>query len=144
MRVVRYVNIEDLKRLSAQWDRLARGVPFRTWAWASTWWRHYGSDAPSRGADPELFVLVVFDDAGRPVGIAPWYCCTSLAHGRIVRFLGSGEVCSDYLSLLCLPGSESLVATAVAEWLADGRRKRQDRWDLIELAGVDASDATVG
>jgi len=41
MRVTRFDNLDDLSRLAADWDRLAAGNPFRSWAWQSTWWRHY-------------------------------------------------------------------------------------------------------
>src|SRR2546425_1230502 len=65
----------------------------------------------------------------------------SRAAGFVLRFLGSGEACSDYLSLLCPSGHELEVATALADWLDRAARKPAlacDRWDLLEMTGVDA------
>jgi hypothetical protein len=172
-RVVRFGSLEGLASRAADWDRLARGVPFRGWAWASHWWRHYGQGQEGKRAKTELFTLGVLDPAGALAGIAPWYVESSAAEGRVVRFLATGEVCSDYLSVLCAPGKEAAVADALADWLTgkhalveadaltpahasegdrpanhrhqgvDRRRRERDRWDLLELTGVDAEDTVV-
>jgi CelD/BcsL family acetyltransferase involved in cellulose biosynthesis len=145
MQVVRYSTLEELTHLARDWDGLSQNVPFRGWAWASTWWRHYGAGKADRQQNCSLYVLVAQDNAGKPVGIAPWYCDPSAAQGRVLRFLGSGEVCSDHLSVLCHPGNENAVGAAMAEWLASDRTAacEPDRWDLLELTGVDASDRSV-
>lgn len=151
MHVVRFSTLDPLQPLAGQWDRLARGVPFRGWAWLANWWRHYGA-REAAGAQTSLFVVAVFDDEGVVAGIAPWYVRRSAAWGRVVRWLGSGEVCSEYLSVLCLPGLEETVSENLADWLCGlhwsqiGRTRaaEADRWDLLELTGVDAADAVVG
>jgi CelD/BcsL family acetyltransferase involved in cellulose biosynthesis len=147
MRIVRYQSLDDLAPLAADWDRLARGVPFRSWAWLSTWWRHYGLEFTGQAARGGLCVLVVFDENGTPLGIAPWYWERSAALGRVLRFLGLGEVCSDYLSVLCQPQREGSVAEALAEWLTAANRPYCEThseealpWDLLELTAVDAED----
>jgi CelD/BcsL family acetyltransferase involved in cellulose biosynthesis len=128
----------DLDRLAEPWNRLAGGMPFRRWEWLATWWRHY---APGR----RLCTLAVYDGLGKLVGLAPWCLERSLAQGRVLRFLGSGEVCSDYLSLLCEAGLEDEVARAVADYLCGtlGNDRTTCRWDLLELTGVDAEDPLV-
>ena len=151
-RVVRFRSLDRLALMAGDWDRLARGVPFRSWAWASHWWREYGEAQPQRGRSASLFTLGVLDQADALVGIAPWYVESSLAEGRVVRFLGSGEVASDYLSVLCEPGMEEQVGAALSAWLtachtrraAPGEEENPDRWDLVELTGVDAEDTAVG
>ena len=117
------------------WDDLARGAPFRSFAWLSTWWRHYG-------AGHELLTLGVYDRAERLVGIAPWYLETSAAEGRVIRPLGTGEVCSDYLSILCDADGEqeTRVATALAEWLTSDAAPE---WDLLHLDAVDQDDTAI-
>jgi len=150
-RVVRFRTLDALAPLAGDWDRLARGVPFRSWAWMSNWWRHYGDDQDESEGKTSLFVLGVLDPAGTVIGIAPWYLESSAAEGRVVRFLGTGEVCSDYLSVLCEPGMEDAVTGTLAEWLTlvpDARGdhsvgRDQDSWDLLELTSVDAQDAPV-
>jgi CelD/BcsL family acetyltransferase involved in cellulose biosynthesis len=145
LQVVRYSDWATLAPLAAEWDRLSGGVPFRSWAWQSCWWRHYGGDAMGNGAS-SLYVVGVFTPSGRLVGLAPWHRARSLARGHVLRFLGSGEVCSEYLSLLCEPEWEEAVADAVAHWLTEAALRdpvpglRSDRWDLLELTAVDGED----
>ena len=147
MRVQRFTDIDDLAPLATDWDRLAEGIPFRSWDWLSTWWRHYGQCPEDCRPVRHLFTLGVFDRMERLVGVAPWYLERSRSRGRVVRFLGSGEVCSDYMSLLCQPGRESRVVEELVEWLMKPDRKcvagGYGEWDMIELTGVDAQDETV-
>ena len=152
MQVVRFSNLDELAPLATHWDRLARDVPFRSWAWMSNWGRHYGLSPLGRRRNLRLFVLAVLDGSGTPVGLAPWYCQPSPSQGRILRFLGLEEVCGDYLSILCRPGMEAPVAAALADWLTNAVRQPRGRsagpdsdgWDLLELTGVDAEDRPVG
>jgi CelD/BcsL family acetyltransferase involved in cellulose biosynthesis len=147
MRVFRASTIEELEPFAEAWDRLAAGAPFQSWAWMSTWWRHYG-DGRSDGR--RLCAACVFDRRDVLVGVAPWYVCPSRVWGGVLRFLGTDDVCSDYLSVLCQRGFEDDVAGALADWLL-GRRAseeanaggRRERWGLIELLGVDARDRIV-
>jgi CelD/BcsL family acetyltransferase involved in cellulose biosynthesis len=142
MQVVRYSSLDQLAPWAADWDRLSREVPFRGWAWMTSWWLNYG--VRGSGTPKELFVLGVFDGDGRLAGLAPWYVQKSSSQGRVVRFLGSGEVCSDYLSLLCEPAREEPVAEALAEWLTQATSgSHADRWDLLSWTGVDAGDRPI-
>ena len=119
MQIVRFNTLEELQPYAQAWDRLAASVPFRSWTWLSTWWRHYGGDANALRPKRELFVLAVFDDGDTLVGLAPWFIQSTAAFGSVVRMLGSGEVCSDYLTLLSRHGLEEDVAEIVAEYLTD-------------------------
>lgn len=165
LQVVQFHELEALRPWVEQWDRLARGVPFRTWAWQSAWWRHYGgaerhrpgdaplSDKPGRGApssfitSADLWVLGVFEPSGDLVGLLPLYRQATRRLGRVLRFLGSGEVCSEYLSMLCEPQWETPVADALAAWLAEANtaaeKNRRLRWDILELSAVEAQDHAV-
>ena len=136
MQVERITTTDQLAALHESWNCLAGGVPFRSWQWLSAWWRHYG-------AGRELFVLTVRDANGCLTGLAPWFIEPSVARGRVVRFLGGDEVCSDYLSLLSTLEHEEAVSAALAEWLcaaARGDYGPQSRWDLLQLEGVAAGD----
>lgn len=129
-------NTHGLNLLREQWNTLAGDVPFRAHEWLATWWTHYGSQ-PMRHR--ELHVVCVANDAGRLVGLAPWYLDRSLAKGRMVRWLGDGEVCTDHLTLFCEAEYRSEVAAALAQHLI---RELLD-WDLLELEGVDSGDLAV-
>ena len=142
MHVRRFCDFDRLTAWASDWDRLASGNPFRSWAWMSTWWRHYGATSPAKRW-PRLYVLAVFDEAERLCGIAPWYADRCPIRGRILRFLGTGEVCSEYLGVLAAPDCQQAVAESLAAWLGQVP-SRHDRWDLLELTAVDAEDQATG
>ncbi len=147
MRVRCLTSFDELLPYADDWQHLAAGVPFRSWTWLSHWWRHYGPQDRADRQRMRLAVLCVFDHADVLVGIAPWYVCRNPFHGWVVRPLGSGKVCSDYLSILCLPHAQEAVAEALAEYLLEaGSAHGADgvRWDLLDFAGIDADDGPMG
>ena len=139
MQIIAFSTWDEIVPHAESWDRLAGGVPFRSWAWLSSWWRHYGPPSPG---DPgmRLMVLGVLDTSGRLAGIAPWYLKRSTAKGWVLRWLGSGEVCSDYASILCMPEDADRVTEALAAYLTGPNCAAGARhcWDLLEVDGVDA------
>ena len=144
MKIIAFSSWDELVPHAETWNRLAGGVPFRSWAWLSSWWQHYGPQSPD---DPHtrLMVLGAVDTSGRLTGIAPWYLERSAATGRVLHWLGSGKVCSDYASILCMPEDADRVAEALAAYLTGPKREFGARhtWDLLEVDGVDAEDACV-
>jgi len=146
MRICCFTDLDQLAPYADDWERLAAGVPFRSCTWLWHWWRHYGPQNDADRLRTRLAVLGVFDDANSLMGIAPWYVDCSSVHGRVLRPLGSGEVCSEYLGVLCHPATKEVVVEALAEHLeANAHDDGPDalRWDLLELDGVDAEDRTV-
>lgn len=138
MHVRRITSADEFARLAPDWNRLTRDVPLRSWEWLHAWWRHYG-------APRELYLVVVEDSEGRLIGLAPWRLEQSAARGRVLKFLGSGEACTDYLSVLTTPEHEEAVTAAVAGWLtaADDPQAGDNAWDLLELTGVEPTDGVV-
>lgn len=124
----------QLGEIADAWNTLAGPVPFRRHEWLATWWRRF------RRPSDELFVPLVYDGAQRLIGLAPWYIERDPWLGRAVRFLGSGKVCSEYLTVLAAPGAEQIVAQRIALWLTTEAVRR---WDLLDLDGVDADDAAL-
>ncbi len=142
MQVYEFRTLDELAPYAQQWDRLAAGVPFRTWTWLSHWWRQYGQSGPRQPA-PRLMVLGVFDQADMLVGVAPWCVESAGPRGEVIRWLGSGEVCSDYLSILCQPAVQWQVVETIADYLAESDRATAGdgpAWDLLELGNVDPDD----
>jgi CelD/BcsL family acetyltransferase involved in cellulose biosynthesis len=139
----------SLAALEHGWDRLA-GNPFCNWDWLEAWWRHYsGTIGCDRGA-AQLFTLCVYDENGALAAVAPWYLKRSAARGRVLRFLGCGEVWSDHLTVPCREGLQGAVAEALARWLnpqpgelCQGAAQSAPRWDLLDLRGIDAEDAVL-
>jgi CelD/BcsL family acetyltransferase involved in cellulose biosynthesis len=116
---------------AAAWNALADDVPFRRWEWLEAWWRHY------RRPEMQPFVLALRNSAGELVGLAPWYLTTAPIFGRVIRFMGSGEVCSDYLTLMIAPEYRHMAIETIAEWLSTSAGRA---WDLLELDGVAEND----
>jgi hypothetical protein len=152
MRVEIVRTFEELRGLERAWNELSGDSPFRSWDWLATWWKHYGSvkrrqrdDSPRPGVDRQLHVLAVYEDETRSqtarveprlVGVAPWYLDRTIVKGNVLRWLGSGEVCTDHLSLICRPQHRELVAAEVAKALT----VQCDDWDRLDLNAVDSDD----
>lgn len=102
--------------LAGEWEVLLRASRarclFLTWEWLHTWWRHLGSRH-------RLSVLAV-REGGTLVAIAPFAVSRrrpALSPLAAVEFLGSGDVGSDYLDLICAPGREEPVLDALVDHL---------------------------
>jgi CelD/BcsL family acetyltransferase involved in cellulose biosynthesis len=146
MRVCCLSTLEELAPYADDWERLSSGVPFRSWTWLKHWWRSYGPQTEADALKLRLAALCVFDDADALAGVAPWYLECSPLHGRVLRAMGSGEVCSDYLSVLCQRDSSEAVLQTLADYLAENALSDEPdalRWDLLELTGVDAEDRAI-
>jgi CelD/BcsL family acetyltransferase involved in cellulose biosynthesis len=145
MRVTEHRCFQELEPSKARWNELARGVPFRRWEWLATWWEHYGCGTAEQPSQMRLLIAAVWD-GDTLVGVAPWYHSRTWADGRTIRMLGGGEVCSDYLTILCEPSWEDRVAKALADWLTlnTNGRTQSATWDVVELAGVAEGDTAVG
>lgn len=147
MRIECPTTLTDLEPYAEDWDRLSAGVPFRSWTWLSNWWRCYGPQNETEAQRRQLATLCAFDDQDKLVGIAPWYLERSTRTGRVLRPLGSGDACSEYLSVLCQPAREDAVLEALADYLlhaANGCGVQGLEWDLLALNAVDAADRTMG
>jgi CelD/BcsL family acetyltransferase involved in cellulose biosynthesis len=146
MQVICFATLKELAPYADQWEQLAGGVPFRSWTWLSHWWRHYGPQQDADAGRRRLAVFCVFDDAGALAGVAPWYLDCSAMHGRVLRPLGSGEVCSDYLSVLSDPATKDLVIEVLADYLIEsacGDGPEALPWDLLQLDGIETADHAV-
>lgn len=125
---------EQLASLREEWTALVDGNPFLSWDWADCWWRHYRSSAV------QLLVLAVRDDAGQLVGLAPWVLEQSLSRGRVVRFIGSNEVCGDRLTILATAKHRPAVLQRIVQAMI---AEFEHLWDVIELIGVEQANADI-
>ncbi len=135
----RIATIGELEHFAASWNCLAKGVPFRTFEWLSTWWEHYQQGR-------ELYAIAVHDDANQLLGVLPLYREHNAARGRVLRLLGSGEVCSDYVTVLTTNEHEDVVIEAISSHLlaaCDRDAIESDLWDLLELDGVNNTDPAI-
>lgn len=142
-----------LDELAAAWLKLnaaGAGDPlFGSYDWNSLWWRHYHELG-------DLYVPVAMD-GDATVGLWPLYRSTRTfgdvekdmigerqmplpAKGlklRVLAYLGSGEICSDFLGPVILPGREAEVLAALAAHLAHDRS-----WHLLDLPDMLADGPT--
>ncbi|MGD9127907.1 MAG: hypothetical protein PVH19_11070, partial [Planctomycetia bacterium] len=150
MRVTLFSNLDTLREFAEDWDRLAAGNPFRSWAWNSAWWEAYG-DQDQRDRQ-RLWTIGVLDDQNHLRGLAPWYRYPSTTKGTVVSFLGSGEVCSEYQGIMAAPGDESAVINLIADFLLDptggstngmpeSHRRQLGHWDLLHFDGISDEDS---
>ncbi len=147
MQVVRLTTFAELQPWIADCNALARSVPFRRWEWLESWWNHYGPKMDCGAPSRELFLLAVLDSRQSLAGLAPWYVERSASQGRVVRFLGSGEVCSEYLTVLCRGGETTQVAETLADWLTQAAAldngNEANRWDVLKLSAIERGDPAI-
>jgi hypothetical protein len=146
MQIVRLTSFAELLPWIGTWDALSQGVPFRRWEWLESWWRNYGHDRGQPRRHFELFILAAIGQDQNLLGIAPWFLERTTSQGRLVRFLGSGETCSEYQSVMCRKGTEEPLAIALADWLTAHAIdvRDPDRWDVLKLGSVETDDLPIG
>jgi CelD/BcsL family acetyltransferase involved in cellulose biosynthesis len=108
----------ELELLREDWQRLAGSNPLHSPDWLIPWWEVYGGGN-------RLCVLVVHDDGGKVVAIAPLYI-DSERRTQTLRCLGSGKVCTDYISIFADSQFAPAAHRAIAQFLIDAIIKKQD------------------
>lgn len=88
------------------WERCSRRTPFQSPGWLLPWYRAF------RPGNPVAFA---FWDAGRLIGIAPFYATHDRDGFHLQLF---GTAVSDFLDMLAEPGCEDIVVDALATALA--------------------------
>ncbi|MCA9240125.1 MAG: GNAT family N-acetyltransferase [Planctomycetales bacterium] len=127
-----YTNLDELAELAEPWNRLAAGVPMRSYTWLGAWARHYADQR----WQPRVCAVA---DGDKLIGLAPWRLEQSVRAGRVLRWLGDGEVCTDHLTVLVDPGHRVQVVNELADWLCE----QQHEWDALDLDHSDSSDQTL-
>lgn len=127
----RAANCRELIENRPLWDSLAGDSPFRQASWLSPWWNHFGNDE-------RAFFVVAKNDTGVVCGLLPMY--TSGSFGEVLRFVGSGQACSDGLSILCASNDADALGLEMGHWLASIAGQRPDGWHRLDLDGVIAGD----
>jgi len=124
----------SFRDLRSEWDGLLKDCPsdciFLTWEWLYTWWLHL----PGRR---KLHIIVVRLD-GLLIAIAPLALRPAsfnrLMPWRVLEFLASGSVGSDYLSFLIRPGHEQIAVREISNSLSRSGR-------MLELVRIEKSSA---
>jgi len=126
-------NRSELEAFAAEWNKLleksAQNNVFLTWEWVSNWVDVYLEK-------DRLLTLVVFD-GGEPVAIAPLHVQTERpvrgVNLRVLRFMGSGEVCADHVDMIFAGDRSFDCAKVIWDHLFGPLR---NEWDVFEYYGA--------
>lgn len=120
--------------LRSEWNALLQACPndciFLTWEWAYTWWLHLAGKR-------KIHIIVVRVD-GLLIALAPLVLRPAdlkrLMPWRVLEFLASGSVGSDYLSFLIRPGHEQIAVREITGCLTQAGH-------MLELVRIEKSSA---
>ncbi|MFH1634624.1 MAG: GNAT family N-acetyltransferase [Chloroflexota bacterium] len=126
--ITKISTFEQFARLSQDWDALQARAQldniFLTHDWLNAWWRFFG-----QGAD--LWVLTGRDNK-QLVGIAPLMRQRSPGGGRVLSFMGTGDVVPNHLEFIVLPAERKNFIEAVCTFLWQTRSE----WDILDLTAL--------
>ncbi len=129
LRVECLTKIEDLCVISAQWDQLLGQSLHNSYSLSWSWLRHWLSVYLSKDS---LLCLIVYDEE-RIVGIAPLWVKkerqVGIASLKILRFIGSEEVCGDHLDLIVNQKNFEAICGAIWEHLHGPLKTEWDIWE---------------
>lgn len=127
-------SLKEFSECRQAWNSLMADRVFHSWEWMYSWWENYCDTG-------QLAVVIVEDQLGGWAGIAPWFKTSSASRGNVVRSLGSGAACSDYVSFVSKPGFEAIVAKALVEQMfGHNQHELFSDVDLFEFEGHQEDD----
>jgi CelD/BcsL family acetyltransferase involved in cellulose biosynthesis len=127
MKVELLTGWEAIGKIAARWDELANEDPrdgfFRTWGWYRAWMEHIRPDA-------KPFILVIRENGGKIVGLAP-FCQFSYRNLGFslkgISWAGREVVSADFLDFISESKVRPQVLTAILEFLW----KARSHWSLL-------------
>jgi CelD/BcsL family acetyltransferase involved in cellulose biosynthesis len=136
-RIMKRLVIESLaawEKYRPSWQELTVHNVMLSCDWLQAWWKNYGG-----GHD---LYIVALEHEGRLVSFVPWYKHRSRL-GVQLRFLGSGRVCSDYLSAVCCPSQQVEARKTLMTHLRNTFASRDFQQEIngLKLEGFAADDA---
>ena len=110
---------EEFKSLGTVWNKILSNSKqdkiFLSWEWLYTWWETY--------SDKKILKLLLFkDNDGNIQGFAPFYIGYEKTFGitfRVLRMIGSEEVCSEYLDVIAPKEKENEITDAIVEYFKE-------------------------
>ena len=138
LRVESVQSEEQLRTLQSEWcsliESLDAPLPFETWWWSQTWWRHLS--AHSTMLRDELWVQTIRDGQGQLVAVAPMMRTLRPGVGpfqlRHLQFFGADPLITEIRRMPCLPGYEIEAHRTLASFL----QSRNSQWDWVTWSGL--------
>ena len=109
--------LEEFRTVQEIWDRFDVD-PLNSFSWNLSWWNAFQSHGDLH--------LIKFERAGKVVGLAPFYVDRWFGLARL-RFLATGDACTDYVDLICDPEHYELCTFSLAEYI------QTKKFDVVEL-----------
>lgn len=110
-------SLEELRSILETWEQF-EADPMNSFGWNHSWWQAFNESGDLH--------LVTFERDGKVVGIGPLYVDRWFMFKRL-RFLASGNVCSDYVDIICDPKHYELCVQSLAEHI------KSMNFDVVEL-----------
>jgi CelD/BcsL family acetyltransferase involved in cellulose biosynthesis len=119
---------EEFIALKPAWDEVFRSnqnhTPFQSWEWNYAWWKYYGIRGRLR--------LVVVEERGTVIGIAPMYLKTRYRGWPLVHLAFISHRRADYLDFVVRAGVESVFFRRLFSCLRDGKM----RYTIVDLRDI--------
>ncbi len=128
----------EFSKLKREWTALLKksraDTLFLTWEWLYTWWECFQENR-------QLFILAVYDEDVKLVGIAPLCISKKRLVGipvlKYIKFLGTLPISSDHLDFIIYKGMEKEILAAFVEFLF-----QESRWDYCLLSNIPTTSLT--
>ena len=125
-------DVAVFREMRQEWNALLQASSsnslFLTWEWMYTWWVHLSGN--------RLLHIIAIRQDGELIAIAPLMLCPSrymrLMPFRVLEFIASGRVGSDYLSILVRNGREENALRGIANCLTEANL-------MLELIRIEKS-----
>lgn len=129
-------SVNAMMDIKDNWNKLLEesisDTIFLTWEWMYSWAECFVQD------ERQLFVVCVYNEHDRLLGIAPWYIAKIKVGPwkmRQISFLGNPETASDYLDVFTERGREREVAYFLYDYTFN---EVAQLWDCMNLQDVRA------
>ncbi len=134
MQTTTYTDVTVFDTLASEWDDLLQrsiNAPFfMRYVYQRIWWEYLGND--------DLVVIVIRDESGQLVGLAPLYGSTNAAGQRELSFVGCVDI-SDYLDLMVDKNQVEAVHQALLDCLSNDNGPA---WDKLYLCSLSHNSVT--
>ena len=133
--------LEETDLISEQWNDLlaccsASHVPFLRYEYLSSWWKTLGGGEWTSG---ELWIVVVSQDDGELVGIAPLFLTENPEQVPALMLLGSIEI-SDYLDFIVRTTDLRAFVEALFDFLCSDQAPV---WRILDLCNLPETSPTL-
>ena len=142
---IKKLSESDFENIEDDWNNLVNKSSadplFLGWVWQYNWWCQWG-----RKRNYELFILAVYDNDEKLVGLGPLYRVSRKVKGgghiKQLQFVGSSwgareTVRSEFLDFICEKGKEITITNLLLDYLNSDRQ-----WDQLVFADMPSNSLT--